>query len=415
MRQGLFREEAIEANRERALGEVLLATPISYSVMTVSAVVIALIVIAYVCWGSYTRKAHVSGYLAPSKGLIKVHVPSEGTLVEKHVQEGQRLKQGDTLFVLSTERSTRETAATRSAIIDQLKQRQKSLRDELAKKADIETLHIQTLRERIRSLESELTQNAAELATQKERVAKAQEVATRYRDLVSRGIVTDMEARANSDNHLDQRAKLHLLQRDQITLERDLNALRLELSSSALEANNQRAAVEREISTIEQDLTEHESRRAIVITAPCDGVATTILAERGQTATPATPLLSILPAGAQLQAQLLVPSHAIGFIYTRQTVAVRYQAFPYQRFGAHRARITEITRTLISPGETTLPVKLDEPVYRVTAMLEKQSVKAYGMEMPLQSGMLFEADVWLDRRRLIEWLFDPLYSITGRV
>jgi membrane fusion protein len=29
--------------------------------------------------------------------------------------------------------------------------------------------------------------------------------------------------------------------------------------------------------------------------------------------------------------------------------------------------------------------------------------------------MLLEADVWLDHRRLIEWLLDPLFSITKKV
>jgi len=35
--------------------------------------------------------------------------------------------------------------------------------------------------------------------------------------------------------------------------------------------------------------------------------------------------------------------------------------------------------------------------------------------MALQAGMTLDADVRLDRRRLIEWLFDPLLSVTGRI
>jgi membrane fusion protein len=54
-------------------------------------------------------------------------------------------------------------------------------------------------------------------------------------------------------------------------------------------------------------------------------------------------------------------------------------------------------------------------VYRVTVALEAQAVKAYGAELPLQAGMFLEADSWLERRRIIEWIFDPLDSITGRI
>ncbi len=105
----------------------------------------------------------------------------------------------------------------------------------------------------------------------------------------------------------------------------------------------------------------------------------------------------------------------MGFIAPGQTVAIRYQAFPYQRFGSAKGRITEIARTLIAPNEVALSVPLQEPVYRVTVALEAQTVKAYGAEMPLQAGMVLDADIWVDQRRLLEWVFDPLYSLTGKL
>src|SRR3569623_1704156 len=180
-------------------------------------------------------------------------------------------------------------------------------------------------------------------------------------------------------------------------------------------AANRRAASARDIETLEQQLTEYESRRRVVITAPTAGTVTAILAERGQTAVPTAPLLSILPEQAVLEAQLLVPSRAIGFIEPGQRVALRYEAFPYQRYGSARGRIKEIARTLITPGEVNLPVALREPVYRVTVSLDAQHIDAYRQRLALQSGMLLDADVWLDRRRIMEWVFDPLYSVMGRV
>jgi membrane fusion protein len=224
-----------------------------------------------------------------------------------------------------------------------------------------------------------------------------------------------VQAQQKQDEWLDHQAKLQALQRVQMTLQRDIRSAELEADSSQMKFKNQRAAIERNISTLAQNITESESRRNIVITAPHDGTVTTILAEQGQNATTANPLLSILPQGAKLQAQLLVPSSAVGFVEQGQTVSVRYQAFPYQRFGSHQGRIVEIAKTLITPKEADLPVTLQEPVYRVTVEIDKQAVQAYRQDIPLQSGMLLDADIWLDHRRLIEWVFDPLYSILGRV
>ncbi|MGH7944233.1 MAG: HlyD family secretion protein, partial [Opitutaceae bacterium] len=247
------------------------------------------------------------------------------------------------------------------------------------------------------------------------RMASAEGTVKRYRELSARKFVPELEAQQKQEEFLDQQGKLQSLQRSRLGLEGELNSLRLELASSELKAENQEAAIEREISTKDQELTEYESKRNIVITAPSDGAVTTILAERGQNANATTCLLSILPTGAVLEAQLLVPSRAIGFIALKQAVALRYQAFPYQRFGSNKGSIREISRTLITPRDADLPVSFEESVYRVTVALDSQTVKVYREAVPLQAGMLLDADIWLDHRRIIEWVFDPLYSVIGRV
>ena len=56
----------------------------------------------------------------------------------------------------------------------------------------------------------------------------------------------------------------------------------------------------------------------------------------------------------------------------------------------------------------------DAPVYLVTVELASQSVIAYGDALPLQPGMQLEASVQIETRRLIEWVFDPLFTVTGK-
>jgi membrane fusion protein len=57
----------------------------------------------------------------------------------------------------------------------------------------------------------------------------------------------------------------------------------------------------------------------------------------------------------------------------------------------------------------------NEPVYRVTVDLARQTAMAYGQPVPLQPGMRVEADVMIETRHLIEWVLDPLYSLTGKL
>jgi membrane fusion protein len=141
-----------------------------------------------------------------------------------------------------------------------------------------------------------------------------------------------------------------------------------------------------------------------------------LLVEPGQTVAPGTTLATIIPAPAALEAHLYAPSRAIGFVREGQAVLLRYVAFPHQKFGAHLGRIAAIARNPLSPGELGFapPDGSREPLYRIKVALPSQSVDAYGRAEPLQPGMLVEADIQLDRRVLLEWIFEPLLSLAGR-
>jgi membrane fusion protein len=94
---------------------------------------------------------------------------------------------------------------------------------------------------------------------------------------------------------------------------------------------------------------------------------------------------------------------------------MRYQAFAYQKFGQQYGHITDISRSALSPGELAVLVgqssRQAEPMYRVRVKLDSQNVLAYGKQQPVKPGMALNADILMDRRRLIEWVFEPLYGM----
>ncbi|MEO5863339.1 MAG: biotin/lipoyl-binding protein, partial [Burkholderiales bacterium] len=232
MRRDLFRREALDFNREKSLGDVVLVRPISFSLLTIFAVAFAVAVLVFAFSAEYTRKTHVSGYLAPDKGLIKVYAPQAGTLIEKHVKEGQQVKRGDTLFVLSTERSSRDSAETQAAAIGKLKQRRASLETELAKQGTIDDIQVQSTQERIRGMEAELAQLRGEMGIQQQRVASARENLARYRTLMRNQFVSAVQAQQKNEELLEQQARLQALMRTRTALERDINTLRHDVTST---------------------------------------------------------------------------------------------------------------------------------------------------------------------------------------
>jgi membrane fusion protein len=415
MNRSLFRREVFEARQERLQGKVLITSAPALRLMVAAAVLVACALVAYACRGEYTRKEHVTGYLAPTLGLIKIHTPQVGRVLERRVAEGQAVRQGDTLLVISSERATGSTAAAQAAMLTELASRRDSLRRERAKLGEIDRLGAEGLADRIRGMEAELAQARTQREIQLSRIASAEHTVARNRELLAANFLSRAAMQQGQEQVLDQRGQLAAIERGITGLLRDLDAARVELAASGLRRANNAASLERQISEIEQQLTEGDARREVVLTAPADGTVTTVLAEVGQTVTSEQPLLSILPAGATLEARLLVPTRAAGFIRPGQDVALRYQAFPYQRFGHYLGKVTEVGRSVIQPNEISLPVPLQEPVYMVTVRLAAQQVRAYGQDLALQAGMTLDADVRVDRRRLIEWVFDPVLSVTGRV
>lgn len=415
MSRPLFRPEATLSQQDRLHGGVLIARSPTLNCLVGFAALFTIALVCFVIWGQYTRKEHVAGYLSPTQGLIKLFTPQIGTVIEKPINEGQTVKYGDVLLVISSERSTTTTRATQAALLQELRRRRDSLRLEQIKQREIDVLSANSIAEHIRGLDNEIRESRIQEDLQTSRVASAERTVARHEQLLAQGFFSKAAMEQKHEELIDQRNQLAQVRRTIMSLTRDVNVARLELSSSGLKQANNTATIERQISELEQQLTETDIRRSIVLTAPSGGTVTAILAEIGQTVNPNTPLLSILPAGAKLQAQLLIPTRAVGFIKTTQQVALRYQAFPYQRFGHHLGEVVEVSRTVIQPNESNLPIAIQEPVYRVTVSLPQQHVQAYGQAMALQAGMMVDADIRIDRRRLIEWIFDPLLSITGRV
>ena len=56
MTNKLFRQEAIDALREKFLGEATIARPMPFWVLTLLGLVVAGLVIAVAVWGQYTRR-----------------------------------------------------------------------------------------------------------------------------------------------------------------------------------------------------------------------------------------------------------------------------------------------------------------------------------------------------------------------
>jgi membrane fusion protein len=415
MPRQLFRQEAIDAQREKFLGEATIARPVPFWAFTLLATGTALLLIAVAVWGQYQRRERVEGFLALDEGAARVTFTEAGRVAELLIKEGDEVAAGAPMARISLDRTTAAGASTSEALTQEMQSRRAILEKEQAQWRELGEQQVEQVRRRVKDLESELAQLDREMKLQETRVKSTREQADRFKSLAGEKFVSDLAAKQKQDEVTDQEIKLQAMRRTRVQLERDLGAARMEEPSIRLRSQAQVEQVSRQMSELQEGLAQVESRRETVIRAPVTGVVTNVAVTRGQSVAADATLATVLPRGSGLHAELLVPTRAIGFVQKGQEVTLRYEAFPHERFGQYGGAVSDIGRNVWSPGEKIGPLAAREPVYRVNVKLERQSVSALGQEHPLRPGMLVSADLLLEKRTLIEWIFEPVLKLKGRL
>ncbi|NTG25127.1 HlyD family efflux transporter periplasmic adaptor subunit [Agrobacterium rhizogenes] len=412
MSEALFRTEAME-HRRRLRGEVMIAQPVSHGVMTAILGVFVVVGATYLMTGTYARKETVQGYVAPTGGLAQLYATKGGIVTRVLVHEGDVVTQGQPMVELSLETTgadgqvgekLRLETQTRIQSIDTQMTAAKARFDEEGRR----------LSARVEGLGGELASQEQRLESERRLQALQTDDAGRYAQLQVKGSGTRFELSRRQQQILAQESVIHELERQKEQRQGDLNDARSQLAGLPAEQDDKLAQLQGLRSELEQSLAQLQVNRAYVMVAPVAGRVAALQAQPGQTAVAQSPLAALVPAGSNLEANLLVPPRAAGLIQPGQEVRLRVDAFPYQRFGVVSGHVVQVSRATYREGELLAPIAFKDPVYRVTVSLERTSIAAYGEERPLTPGMTLIGDVITDRRHFTDWVLDPLKAIGSR-
>jgi len=417
MTTSLFRQEALDATRHKLMGTVSLYSPPWRWLMIGVATALTLVVVAFFVFGSYTKRERVTGQLLPATGLLTVAPPLTGTVVATRVREGQTVAAGAELLAISAEVAT-ELGGTRETVARQLRFQRSRLETDLTSQSQLSGEAQRGLRTRAAALDDQLTQIARQNAQRLRQAELAQRQLDKLQSMRELGYASNSQVEQQEGVLLDAQARLQELARQRLDVGQQLDQTRQQLRELPLTTRNQQNDIQRKLADVDQSIAENEARRTVILRAPQASVVAALLAKPGQIVNAGQSAVSLLPQGAPLEAQLMVPSRAIGFVRAGARVVLRYEAYPFQKFGQQFGRVTEVSRTALSPQEVanlTGHTNVPEQLYRVVVALDRQDIVAYAKHEALRPGMALEADVLIDRRRLVEWVLEPLYALGSRV
>lgn len=410
----LFRRQALTHQQRQSFGEVVLAAPpMSWPIAALLALVVGCAAVA-LALGERSRTESVAGRLLPSHGLIRLHATESGRVAALHVAEGDRVKAGAALLTVSRDTALQGGSSFSVLTLAHLEQEAQALERRLKLAATRHAAELSSLSRHIAHLASESNNIERQIRTHEERIELAQVIATRLAQLEQRGFVTELERMSRQDELIALRSQREQLLQNGLQLKTQIASLRGRVEALPIERDDRAAEIRALLTGNSQRRAEAMRQSHIVVRAPVAGRIAALPIQAGQALAPQSLQLALLPQDAELQAELFVPSRAAGFITPGQFVRLRYDAFPYQKFGTGAGRIQTVAASALAPREFALEVASTEPVYRVIVALDSDTIAAGAEHRPLQAGMTLRADIVLERRKLWEWLFEPLLALRAR-
>lgn len=413
MSQQIFRKEYL--NKKPEIGQILILSGMNQRIMTLCCIIIISAFILLISFGTYTKKIYIEGVIVPSNGLITVKSTQSGIIKNVEVVDGQNVSESERILILNNETFDNNGISINERLKNSILQQISSLKSQKDYEYLMNKSRINELNSKVSRLELEISSANQSLELAKEKTNLKKQSGESYSVLLNKKYISDLTFKEYLSSlvslQADEESKKLLIQQ----LEREHVATGHQIDYIELQGSMRNLELTRQIDNLNQQQIELTSSYETIIRSPINGQITALRAESGQAVNQGEILLNIIPKGAEFQVELYAPSRAIGFIKKGHTVGLRFDAFPYEKFGVQKGTVLAISQSTVSPAEIKAQdqtIRLDtETLYKIVVTLNKPTIDVYGIEQHFKVGMKVNANINIETRRLYEWLLGPISRI----
>ncbi len=415
----------------------------------------AVIAVAWACVGKVDVVSIAQGQIIPSARVKQVQPLLRGVVQEIHVREGQHVKAGDVLVVLSRT----STAAERERIVGELQAVEGVLTRNRAMLARLKNNPPQSslAKEEMGSENSSpdkgrlggvasltqqslLEQQYEQFFAQYAALQSQRENRTAERD-VNKATIKKLEAtlplaaqraantKALADKKLAMENDYLALEEMRLAQENDLAAAKardVQLAAAVKESEQQLATLlaqtqvqtltaiadsERQLNALQESLAKaQDADDRQVLYAPVSGeVKDLAINTVGGVVLEAQQLMLIVPEEEKLEVEAWLPNRDIGFVQEGAAAQIKVHTFPFSKYGTIPATVTRISNDVAAADkQKNNSEKSSEAVYSMSVVMEKNTLQVDGRTVTLVPGMQVTAEIITHQRRLIEYFFSPL-------
>lgn len=394
--------------------------------------IVSLIIIAltWSIFGYVDEVAVAPGKLIPVGFVKVVQAEDKGVVKAIHIQDGQKVKQGQLLMELDPTFSAADLARVKKEIayynleIDRLlaEKENRFFSPQLTPDLDLKDVEFQ-----MRLYESRQNEFKAKIATAESNIRQAEanlniayanqlkyeslydiakEREERIQQLVNENAVALFVLLDYRSKRLELEqnlaAQLAEIVRNESAISQSREILASIMAERDKDINTKLVEDRKLVSGYSEEIKKAaEKDRLSRIVAPIDGRVTQLAVHTvGGVVTAAQALLVVVPEDSTLEVEAWAANKDIGFIQHGQRAEVKVETFSFQKYGTIGAEVIEISPDAIEDKDKGR-------VYRVVLRLDKDKVLVNDRDVYLGPGMTVSAEIKIKKKRIIEFFLDP--------
>ena len=180
----------------------------------------------------------------------------------------------------------------------------------------------------------------------------------------------------------------------------------------------ERAEASPQAERLREELAKQQHRHGLLeLRAPHGGTVKDLATHTpGTVVAPGTILMTIVPLGEKLRAEVWVSNDDIGWVHPAQGAKIKLASFQFQKYGMLQGSVAQVSADATeAPNPNTRSGGLagrDRPAgplaFRTLIDLDHQQLQSDGYRYPLAPGMQVVAEIHLGERSVLEYLLSPV-------
>ncbi|HBX5521744.1 TPA: HlyD family secretion protein [Klebsiella pneumoniae] len=422
MNNKLYRTEAIEYKRHHWRGKALLLAglPAWLIVLLSTLFLIALIVAVIFC--KFTQRIDVKGEVITLPHSINVFSPQQGFIIKQYVKIGDLVKKNQPLYEIDVSRNT-SSGNVSAAQVESINEKIYNSEEIIKKLVHNKKQTLNALNEQLKTSTDSLKVTIRMLQNTQAGLKKMHDNLASYDKYLSDGLITKDQYNYQHSLYFQQQSAYQSLVSQKMQLESQITQLNSDKVTKAADFDNQISSKYNQTNDYKNQLIESNANGNLIVKATADGRIESLSATQGQTVDNGSSLAQIKPIGnVEYYLILWLPNNSIPYLKIGDSINIRYDAFPADKFGQFPGEIISISSmpasrqemseyTNVNNGSTQQELAL----YKAIVKIKDKEFSYKGKTLSLSNGLKAQAVVFLEERPLYMWMFTPIYKISQSV